>query len=131
MSIGAALPQGTVSATVTGLRSDKGEVLACLTAKPAAFPHCERDAAAHSLAVPAGRQVELDFGEVAEGTYAISLIHDENANGRLDKVLLAPREGFGFSENAPVAFGPPRFKDAAFPVGAGGEHQTIRMRYLF
>lgn len=131
MTMGATAAQGEVSATVTGLRSDKGQVLACLTAKPETFPNCEEDAGAHSLVVPAGKQVELDFGWVAEGTYAIALIHDENANGRLDKILLAPREGFGFSKNAPVAFGPPSFKDAAFPVGAGGEHQTIRMRYLF
>jgi uncharacterized protein (DUF2141 family) len=129
---GASLPGGVdVSATVTGLRSDKGQVLACLTAKAAAFPKCEKDPVARLLIVPADKQVELDFGPVPSGDYAIALIHDENANGRLDKRLMMPREGFGFSRNAPVGFGPPSFGTAAFSVGPDPEHQSIRMRYLF
>jgi len=73
----------------------------------------------------------LDFGPVPEGRYAIALIHDENGNGRLDKRLMIPREGFGFSLDAPVMMGPPRFSSAAFAVGEAREHLTIRMRYLF
>ncbi|MEZ5734515.1 MAG: DUF2141 domain-containing protein [Novosphingobium sp.] len=129
--LGAALPQGEVSATVTGLRSTKGQVLACLTARPKAFPNCESDPDAKALTVPASESVELDFGTVPGGSYAIALIHDENANGKLDKRLMFPREGFGFSRNAPVGFGPPSFASAAFAVGTEGEHQSIRMRYLF
>lgn len=128
---GAALPPGEVSATVSGLRSDKGQVLACLTALPSAFPKCEGDPAARALTVPAGPSLRLDFGPVPSGTYAIALIHDENANGKLDKRLMIPREGFGFSRNAPVRLGPPSFASAAFAVDAHGQRQAIRMRYLF
>ena len=131
MLLGSAPPQGEVSATVTGLRSTKGQVLACLTARPKAFPKCESDPEARALSVPAGQSVELSFGTVPSGRYAIALIHDENANGKLDKRLMIPREGFGFSQNAPVGLGPPSFANAAFAVGASGEHQSIRMRYLF
>ena len=73
----------------------------------------------------------LDFGEVPSGTYAIALIHDENGNGKLDKRLIMPAEGFGFSRNAPVRFGPPSFASAAFAVDGDEQRQTIRMRYLF
>jgi uncharacterized protein (DUF2141 family) len=83
------------------------------------------------LTVPANASVQLDFGEVPSGRYAIALIHDENANGKLDKRLMIPREGFGFSRNAPVGLGPPSFADAAFAVETQSEHQAIRMRYLF
>jgi uncharacterized protein (DUF2141 family) len=116
---------------VTGLRSGKGQVLACLTDSTKSFPGCEHDSAARTLIVPAGRQVEIDFGQVPAGTYAISLVHDENSNGKLDKRLVIPAEGFGFSRNAPVRFGPPSFASAAFVVGQAEEHQSIRMRYLF
>lgn len=129
--LGTALPSGEVSATVTGLRSAKGQVLACLTARPKAFPKCQNDPDARALTVPANGSVELDFGEVPNGRYAIALIHDENANGKLDKRLMIPREGFGFSRNAPVGLGPPSFADAAFAVDTRSEHQSIRMRYLF
>lgn len=127
---GAALPTGEVSATVTGLRSTKGQVLACLTAEPESFPQCEKDPNARAIHVPAARTVELDFGAVPAGRYAIAIIHDENANGKLDKSLMLPREGFGFSRDAPVSFGPPRFEKAAFSVSGQDKHQAIRMRYL-
>lgn len=126
---GAAAP-GTVTVAVSGLRSDKGLVLACLTARPKAFPDCKGDPAARELVVPAGRSVLLNFGAVPPGDYAVSVIHDENGNRRLDKRLVFPREGFGFSRDAPVRFGPPSFSDASFPVGAGGAEQQVRMRYM-
>lgn len=128
---GASLPTGEVSATVTGLRSAKGQVLACLTAQPSAFPACEKDPEAHTLIVPAKATLKLDFGAVPSGRYAIALIHDENANGKLDKRLMIPREGFGFSRDAPVRMGPPSFGNAAFMVDSASEHLSIRMRYLF
>jgi uncharacterized protein (DUF2141 family) len=127
----AASDAGDVGARVTGLRSSKGEVLACLTARPATFPECDRDPQAKILKVPAAASVDLDFGPVAAGRYAMSLFHDENGNGRLDKRLMIPREGYGFSRNAPVVMGPPSFASAAFEVGAAGHHETIRMRYIF
>lgn len=128
---GAAAPGGNVTVTVTGLRSAKGKVLACLTAQPKAFPDCDKDPAARAATVSAGTQVTLDFGHVPAGRYAISLFHDENGNGRMDKNLMLPREGYGFSRDAPVRFGPPSFKAAAFQVEGADTHQTIRMRYMF
>jgi hypothetical protein len=44
---------------VTGLRSAKGQVLACLTARASAFPSCEHDPAARTATVPAAGRVEL------------------------------------------------------------------------
>ena len=128
--VGAGLPGTDVTASITGLRSAKGQILACMTARPDAFPGCTNDPAARRLVVPATTAAPLNFGQVPEGRYAIALIHDENGNGRLDKRLMIPREGFGFSKDAPVMMGPPRFDSAAFPVGAQTEHLTIRMRYL-
>ena len=119
-----------VTGTVTGLRSSHGQVLACLTTRPDAFPDCEKDPEAHTLTVPAGDVVMLDFGRVHPGRYAVSLIHDENGNGKLDTRLMIPREGFGFSRDAPVGMGPPRFDRAAFAVDHEAVQLEIRMRYI-
>jgi uncharacterized protein (DUF2141 family) len=127
---GAGEPEGGVSAVVTGLRSAKGQVVACLTTRPDTFPECERDPQARAVKMPAAASVLIDFGPVPAGRYAIALFHDENGNGRLDKRLMLPREGYGFSRDAPVVMGPPRFARAAFAVDATGHHQSIRMRYL-
>lgn len=121
-----------VSVTVTSLRSTHGKVMACITAKAAAFPDCSKDPAARHVSVPVeGSAVQFDFGEVAPGTYAISLFHDENGNGKLDTMMMIPREGFGFSRDAKIRFGPPRFAAAAFAVERSPVRQTVRMRYMF
>ena len=119
-----------VSVHVEGLRSTRGQVLACLTTQPAAFPDCRDDATARKLVVPADRAADLDFGPVAPGRYAVALLHDENGNGRADMALVIPREGFGFSRNPAIRFGPPVFTRAAFTVGAVPVRETIRMRYI-
>ena len=51
------------------------------------------------------------------GDYALAVIHDENGNARLDTIAGIPREGFGFSRNPPIRFGPPRFAAARFDLG--------------
>ncbi|MEP7222331.1 MAG: DUF2141 domain-containing protein [Novosphingobium sp.] len=129
--VGAGPPGADVSVTVTGLRNVRGQVLACLTTAKRGFPDCTRDPAARHLIMPAAEGMTLDFGPVPPGVYAVSLLHDENGNGKADMMLMIPREGFGFSRDAPVRFGPPSFKDAAFTVAAQPVQQTIRMRYVF
>ena len=117
---------------VTGLRSERGVVRACMTADPERFPRCRGDDAAYSLVVRADEAGSLAFDHVRPGTYAIALLHDENGNGKADRALgMMPREGFGFSRDAPVALGPPTFGEAAFVVPGGATRQTIRMRYMF
>ncbi len=120
----------SVSIAVTGLRNTNGIVQACLTAVPRYFPDCDRDPEAHRLSIHASSNLVLEFDDVPAGTYAVALLHDENSNGRVDRMLMIPREGFGFSRDAPVRMGPPDFADAAFTLGAAPNHQTIRMRYM-
>ena len=130
--LGAGTPALTeVSLVVTDLRSAKGQVLACLTAQPKGFPDCRKDPAAKQAIVPAGATVRIVFEAVPAGRYAISMIHDENANHKMDMALIMPKEGYGFSRNAPVRMGPPKFDKAAFEVTGLAIEQTARMRYLF
>lgn len=130
--LGASAPPLTeVSVVVTGLRSTKGQVLACLTAQPRGFPDCSKDPAAKNAIVPAGKTVRISFGGVPAGRYAISMIHDENANRKMDMALMIPKEGYGFSRDAPVRMGPPKFDKAAFDVAGAAIEQTARMRYIF
>jgi len=126
-----AQPLTEVSVIVTGLRNAKGQVLACMTAQPKGFPDCRKDPAAKQAIVPAAATVRIDFGPVPAGRYAISLIHDENANRKMDMALIMPKEGYGFSRDAAVTMGPPKFDKAAFEVAGAAVEQRARMRYLF
>ena len=120
-----------VTVKVTELRSSEGVVRACMTTDPKRFPKCRGDAGAYSAVVPARETLTLTFPRVAPGTYAIALLHDENENGKADRALgMMPREGFGFSRDAKVRMGPPKFDEAAFEVGSQPVSQSIRMRYM-
>lgn len=115
---------------VSGLRNAKGLVQVCMTPHKARFPDCKGDGGAFTASVPAGEARQVTFGHVPPGRYAIALLHDENSNGKADRTLLIPREGFGFSRDAKVVMGPPSFADAMFDVGQVPVRQAIRMRYL-
>ncbi|MEL1251887.1 DUF2141 domain-containing protein [Aurantiacibacter gilvus] len=117
--------------TVTNLRNEDGVVRACMTRDEDRFPRCQDSTQGYRAVVPAGQATTLRFNNVTPGTYAIALLHDENDDGRANRVLgMMPREGFGFSNDAPVNMGPPDFEDAAIEVGTTSLHQTIRMRYM-
>jgi uncharacterized protein (DUF2141 family) len=117
--------------TVTDLRSSKGVVRACMTTREDIFPKCIKDPAAHRTVVPAGDRIVIRFTGVKPGNYAIALLHDENDNGKADRALgMMPKEGYGFSRDAPVKMAPPKFGDAVFAQGEGTSRLTIRMRYF-
>jgi uncharacterized protein (DUF2141 family) len=115
---------------IGGLRSNNGQIMACMTANPKTFPDCQKDPAARHLTVPAIKGETVQFRDVTPGRYAIALFHDENGNGRMDKMMMLPREGFGFSRDAPLQFGPPRFGAASFQVGSVQVHTAIKVRYI-
>ncbi len=123
---------GTVTITVTELRSSEGVVRACMTTVEDIFPRCVRDPNSHRAVVRAGNTVTIRFHNVEPGEYAIALLHDENENGKADRVLgMAPKEGYGFSRNAPVRMAPPAWDDAVFSIGSASQNLTVRMRYFF
>jgi uncharacterized protein (DUF2141 family) len=125
-----AADNASLDVTVTGLRNKKGNILVCLTANSKAFPDCSKDSKSLKRTVKANAGGTISFADVAPGTYALSLIHDENANGKLDTSLAIPSEGFGFSRNPKITFGPPSFKAAAFALTGAGK-QTVKMKYMF
>ncbi|MDQ1157534.1 uncharacterized protein (DUF2141 family) [Sphingomonas sp. SORGH_AS 950] len=127
--IGAA-PVSRLDIAIDQLRSAKGSIRLCLTADPDNFPACVDDARAMTRSVPAGqRAIHLDG--LPHGNYAAAVIHDENDNAKLDTLAGIPREGFGFSRNPAIRFGPPRFTAARFALDSVAETQQIRMRYIF
>ena len=130
--IGAAPPKaGEVAITISDMRNAKGVVRACMTTEEDIFPRCRKDPAAHRTVVPAGEEVVLVFKDVKPGRYAVALLHDENDNGKADRVLgMMPKEGFGFSRDAKVQMGPPKFEDAVFDFTGEAQSLTIRMRYM-
>jgi uncharacterized protein (DUF2141 family) len=114
---------------VAQMRSAKGLLRVCLTSAPDNFPNCVDDADAVTRTVPAGEHA-LDFTGLPRGDYAVAVIHDENGNAKLDTFAGIPKEGFGFSRNPRILFGPPRFTAARFTLASDADVQQVKMRYL-
>src|SRR3712207_8137084 len=95
----AAAQAGELEVEVQGLRNGRGTVRLCLTRNREFFPECNRDPAAVKRSVAAGQAGRIRLTGLAPGAWALAVIHDENGNGRLDRLLGIPREGFGFSRS--------------------------------
>jgi uncharacterized protein (DUF2141 family) len=122
---------GTLSLTVTGLRSDKGHLLVSLYNGPDGFPDKNDRAVQYARASISHRTSKLEFSHLPYGCYAISLLHDENNNLKMDYGLFnIPKEGFGFSNNAKVVFGPPDFDDAKITFSEVNSKTTIQIKYF-
>ena len=122
---------GEVVITITDLRSTEGVVRACMTTQKKIFPKCRKDPASHRTVVDASDSVTIRFTDVEPGTYAVALLHDENNDGKANRALgMMPKEGYGFSRDAKVRMGPPKFKDAVFEHTGEDQTLTIKMRYF-
>ena len=68
------------------------------------------------------------FDSLPEGTYGAAVYLDENRNGELDRTFLVIfKEPYGFSRDARVRRGPPRWDDATFEVSSEPVRLYIRL----
>lgn len=64
------------------------------------------------------------------GRYAAQVFYDENGNGKVDRALFGiPKEGVGFSNDAKIRLGPPKWEEAVFDYD--GQDRTIRLRLRY
>lgn len=119
-----------VDITLSGLRNAKGQVLVCLATKPKSFPDCSKDSGAQKKSVPAVNGSVVRFSGVKPGTYAIAIVHDENANEKMDLSLFLPKEGWGLSRNPKTRMGKPKFESSAFLVGDAYLVFPITVKYI-
>lgn len=102
--------QYTLTVEFTALRNNNGNVLYELF-----------DAKQKSLKVGtidiANNKAVVVFENLKSAKYGVNFIHDENKNKKLDtKMLMIPKEGFGYSNNPTVKFGPPAYEKWIFEV---------------
>ncbi len=89
-------------------------------------PHCGWKASASAVV----GTVTLRIDSLPPGVYAAQAFHDENGNRTLDRSFLnLPEGGMGFSRDASMRMGPPRFADAAFTVDGPVTAVDFRLRY--
>jgi uncharacterized protein (DUF2141 family) len=127
LAVAAPAQAGDLVVTIDGLRSDKGNVRLGLFRKEGWLDDART--VGHAV-VKAALPTRIVMPDVPPGVYGIAVFHDENANGKHDTNFFGlPLEGYGFSRDAPIMLGPPKFDDAMFEVTGQGAELRFRMRY--
>jgi uncharacterized protein (DUF2141 family) len=87
----------TLTVRVTGARNTKGKIGVTLFQDAQGFPD-DTSKAVRQQSVeidPNSMTAQVTFKDLPQGTFAVSVLHDENGNGKLDKNFVGmPKEGY-------------------------------------
>jgi len=127
----APLQQEGIRITVSNLHNEKGHVLVSLYKDGTGYPDDATKAFRKIRLDISGKKATVLFTGLPAGHYAVSILHDENDDQKMNKNNLGiPKEGYGFSNNVVGAFGPPSWSRASFAHKPGVLTQKeIRARY--
>lgn len=124
-------PAGKISVTVEIVRNTNGHVRCSLFNTAPGFPG-KSPLEGRNLSAAAGNgKVSCEFTNVPAGTWAVTVMHDENDNWSLDTNLVGiPTEGYGATNNKLPTFSAPTFKDSSFALAEGEQRSfTVKLRY--
>jgi uncharacterized protein (DUF2141 family) len=120
--------QNSLEVKISNIREIKGDILVAIFNNEDDF--LEKAVQSKSIKASA-KQITIKFENLPQGSYAVSIIHDENSNGELDKnVVGIPKEGFGFGNNAMGTFGPPAFDKAKIQLRGQDVIQELSLKYM-
>lgn len=113
-----------ITVNISGLESSEGKLLIGLYSSEESFLDKRFKSIISEISKKTGKVI---FKDIPNGTYAISFIHDENDNGKMDTNFLGvPKESYGCSNNAKGFMGPPKWKDAKFELN--GQDKIIDIK---
>jgi len=129
LCLGANMPSetGTLDVAVSNVRSNSGRVSVSICPESTYLKTCP-----YNFTAPAhtGTTIVTVTG-LPFGTYAAQVFHDENDNKKVDRALFGiPKEGVGFSNDAPINFAAPKFAAAKFRYTASQQKIALKLRYF-
>jgi uncharacterized protein (DUF2141 family) len=122
---------GTLTIEVKKYKKAQGNILISVYKTAEGFPTKPEKAFKKFIVPIKGNTFEYSIPELPEGTYAVGIIHDENADNQMESNFIGiPKEGIGTSNDAKGNFGPPKFDDAKFSFAGGTKKIIINLVYL-
>ena len=102
----------TLTIEISGLKSNKGTVITGIYNSQIGFLKKQYKS---DVAKIKNKKATIVFKNLTVGEYAVSFIHDENKNNKMDTNFFGiPIEDYGCSNNAKGFIGPPKYQDAKF-----------------
>lgn len=98
---------------VSGFKNDQGVCMIAIYDDALRFLDINKAIYKGSTKIIDGK-AKWEIPDIAPGVLAVSVYHDENSNGELDKTLGVPTEPYGFSGQSGRLLGPPKFTQVQF-----------------
>lgn len=122
--------RGRIEVSISGLKNNHGQVGILLFDRQEGFPATREKAVREILLPIQNGNLRHTFTDVPFGEYAVSVMHDENLNKKLDVNFFGmPTEGNGVSNNVKNRLGPPKFGQAAFKFDRPSYSVAIKIQY--
>jgi uncharacterized protein (DUF2141 family) len=124
--------KGTLTVRVTGARNTRGKIWVTLFQGAQGFPDDPSKASRQQSADidPNAMSAQVIFKDLPQGPFAVSVLHDENGNRKMDKNFVGmPKEGYGASNNPKKKRRPPTFDEAKFSLNSA--EQTIDIALIY
>ncbi len=122
----------TLTVRVTGARNTKGKIWVTVFQDAQGFPdNASKAIRQQSVEIdPNTMSAQVTFKDLPQGTFAVSVLHDENGNGKMDKNFVGmPKEGYGASNNPKKKKRAPTFDEAKLSLNAS--EQTIEITLIY
>ena len=119
---------GNLIVDISGFPSSEGFAMVALHNSEASYQDGEVSAFGKIQIKLVEKKVQVVFTNLAFGGYGVSLFHDENANGKMDKNAMGiPKEAYGFSNNAKGLFGKPSYQKVMFQLNSAETQIAIKL----
>jgi len=119
---------GNLIINISGFPSSEGFAMVALHNSEESYKGEEATAIAKTQIKVVDQKVQVIYANLVYGWYGISIYHDENTNGKMDKNAMGiPKEAYGFSNNAKGLFGKPGYEDVKFQINSPEKQITINL----
>jgi uncharacterized protein (DUF2141 family) len=120
---------GKIIVKITNIKNDKGIIRSQLFDNPEDFPTHSDKAFKKTVGKIINNECTIMYENVPFGEYAITVHHDEDLNGFMNKNFLGyPKEGYGISNNPTIILSLPTFDESKFVLNKEVLIITIKMK---
>jgi|688.fasta_scaffold940524_2 uncharacterized protein (DUF2141 family) len=117
-----------ITINVQGIRNKNGKIAALVFSNQNGFPSEVAKALAQARIDAVTGNATISLKNVPAGKIAITILHDENNNGKMDKNIVGiPKEGVAMT-GKPLGNRPPKFDEAVIECTAN-KTLTLTLKY--
>jgi uncharacterized protein (DUF2141 family) len=119
-----------ITVVVNGFKNTNGNCIINLYNKSEGFPNSNTLVYKTITTKIKNNSAQIVFDNIEPGTYAVSILHDANSDGMLNKNMFGiPKEGYGASNNIIPSLSSPNFEDSKFEISNHDKAVVIKVKY--